>query len=524
MKFRNAKRYCVLLIFLLSATYQSAAIVRHTLQTTEKLLSSEPDSALLIIKELMITAIERHDSYSEARCNQQIGKILFDQSLYNQSLRYFYKAQAIFEKLGRADALAGNLNSIGQVYLSTKNNSKAMLTFREALKISIKERSSNDIAAAYARIGMIYERQKDHDQAIKYQEKALSYYKSAANQNGIASVYENIGSIYERKNNFQQALPFFFNALALFRKGSDKVDQAEVLNNIGDVYRKTAHYNEALAYTRQAQKLAATIKNNEEIWSAQHDLAKTYELLGKFDSAYYENDAARKTNMLIAAENNMVQMNILQTVYEVGKKNAEIRQLGIERKNTRIFGLLGLTVAILIGLLAWSIFSRQKLRLKTENIQLAKLQLEMENDLAIKRKELTSYTLSIIQKNKLVESLRDDINTIIKDEKRDQRKELKQLSNTIQLANVQEKNWEDFRAVFETVHTDFFSALRIYPSLTTSDLRLLALMKMNLSSADISTMTGVSADSLRTAKYRLRKKLLLSEGTTLLQFVQQIDT
>jgi hypothetical protein len=35
-------------------------------------------------------------------------------------------------------------------------------------------------------------------------------------------------------------------------------------------------------------------------------------------------------------------------------------------------------------------------------------------------------------------------------------------------------------------------------------------------------MIGISQDSLRTSKYRLRQKLQLPEGETLLGFVQQL--
>ncbi len=55
-----------------------------------------------------------------------------------------------------------------------------------------------------------------------------------------------------------------------------------------------------------------------------------------------------------------------------------------------------------------------------------------------------------------------------------------------------------------------------------ADMRLLALLKMNLGSADISTMLGISQDSLRIARYRLRKKLNLDEGESLIGFLQKI--
>jgi PleD family two-component response regulator len=147
------------------------------------------------------------------------------------------------------------------------------------------------------------------------------------------------------------------------------------------------------------------------------------------------------------------------------------------------------------------IFNKQ---LKEENLR---------GELELKSKELTSHTLHLIQKNQLLEELKTKLNIIVKDDKRDQRKELKQLLNLISINNNQDKNWEDFRIIFERVHEHFFDSVKRHSSsLSSSDMRLLALLKMNLSSGDISTMLGISQDSLRISRYRLRKKLNLSEG------------
>ncbi|SFC32903.1 hypothetical protein SAMN05421747_108159 [Parapedobacter composti] len=112
---------------------------------------------------------------------------------------------------------------------------------------------------------------------------------------------------------------------------------------------------------------------------------------------------------------------------------------------------------------------------------------------------------------------------MVRDDKRDQRKELKQLIGLINLNSNQDKNWEDFRIVFERVHEHFFDSLKKHSdTLTSSDLRLAALIKMNLGSADIATMLGISQNSLRISRYRLRKKLHIQEGESLSSFIQRL--
>ena len=74
--------------------------------------------------------------------------------------------------------------------------------------------------------------------------------------------------------------------------------------------------------------------------------------------------------------------------------------------------------------------------------------------------------------------------------------------------SVDKNEWQGFLLAFEQVHQDFFSALKSEcDSLTPNDLRLCALLRMNMSSKEIATMLGISADSVRVARHRVRKKL-----------------
>ena len=43
-----------------------------------------------------------------------------------------------------------------------------------------------------------------------------------------------------------------------------------------------------------------------------------------------------------------------------------------------------------------------------------------------------------------------------------------------------------------------------------------------MNAPDIATLLGVSTDSLRVARYRLRKKLKLEQGTSLTAFIQSV--
>ena len=320
--------------------------------------------------------------------------------------------------------------------------------------------------------------------------------------------------------------------------------QIEILNNIGDVFRKSGRYQESLIYSKKAAKLALELNEPYQQASACRDLSKAFNLMGKNDSAYHYSEAGREIFMDIFSQDNKKQLLLLQTLFEIEQKDNTIIQFEKDRQANRLIVVGALMIIVLLIALAVSIISKQRLKIinqqqlhrqnnslfeaekKVMEADLYNKQLKEENlkaELELKSKELTSHTLHLIQKNQLLEELKNKLNAMIKDEKRDQRKELKQVISLISFNNNQDKNWEDFRVVFERVHEHFFESLKTYSNfLTSSDLRLVALLKMNLSSSDIATMLGISQDSLRISRYRLRKKLNLEEGENLSSFIQRL--
>lgn len=77
-----------------------------------------------------------------------------------------------------------------------------------------------------------------------------------------------------------------------------------------------------------------------------------------------------------------------------------------------------------------------------------------------------------------------------------------------------------FQNNFDLIHEKFFRNLRErYPSLTATDLRFCALLRLNLSTKDIAQMTNLTIRGVEAARYRLRKKLDIPDGTGLVDFL-----
>jgi tetratricopeptide (TPR) repeat protein len=496
-----------------------------------------PDSAYIRIRQSLDRALKDGDLNQAALCYQQIGDMLFEQGAMSQALSYYHKADATFGKTANAVHLGNNSNRIGKIYFKNKRYAQALKNFREALRLFRAAANHKGMAEAYGNIGQAFEQTEAYDSSRIYQERALSEFKSLNDKSHVAYTYSRIGSIYEDQAKFETALKYFNLAEQIYKEGPTVIELAATLNNIGDTYRKLGSYHQALIYSKKAEVMAASLHDNRQLSSAHRDLAKIFEHLGRFDSAYYYSEKARLAYSKSYNSDTEKQLNLIQTLFDVQRKDNEIEQLENRNRLSQTVTISLFVIGLLATFLGISLLSRQRLKIRNskalyESRQQA-MELELSNkhlqqeglkaELELRSKELTSITLHMIKKNEVLEELKDKLASLVKDDKRDQRREMKQLLEFINFNSNQDKSWEDFRVVFEYVHQDFFEKLMKHSGLlTTTDLRFLALLKMNLNSADIATMLAISQTSLRTTRYRLRKKLQLPEDASLQKFVHNL--
>lgn len=514
------------------------------LRNTRQLSRQYPDSAFLLLRKLLAAAEEGKDVLTTGACLLQMGQICFNEGHYAQSLDFYQKAEKIFRNEQQNLLLAEVLNNKGLLYYYNKQNDWAWKHYRQALGLYLKATDKAGIAETYGNLGHLFEKRGQYDSAAFYQNKALSEYKIAGNRYGTAKIYENLGSIYEDLSKYDSAYHCFDKARVLYEAEHNEVASIEVINNLGDVLRKTGKYQEAMKQTRKALALAEKTHNLYQMGSAYRDIAKTFRLLNQLDSAYDYLELSRKYTLEVYSKEGTQQTSFLQILYDTDKKNSEIIRLENIRKTNKIITIATGLVLVLLCILGWTIFSRQRLKIRDQkliarknsdvyNAQRELMEMELKNkqleedslkqELELKTKELTSHTLSLIQNNQLLEEVREKLHALVKDDKRDQKKQLQQIVQQITQSFNNDQHWKEFANIFEQVHQSFYDNLKkLSDDLTSNDLRLLALLKMNLASKDIALLLGISQDSLRISRYRLRKKLDIPTGDNLSTFIQAL--
>jgi tetratricopeptide (TPR) repeat protein len=491
------------------------------------------DSSFTELKNSLGAAIKKDDKVAAGLCLKQMGHICYRLAHFPQALDYHLQADKIFRKQGQSLPLAENLNDIGVIFLHNNQSDLARQQYDEALAIYKRSGDKRGMAFTYGKIGHLFVMGHRYDSGFYYQRLALNEYVLLGDKTGMAKMNGELGNIYEDLEKYDTAGFYFERAQVLSQQTGDTVIYIEALNNMGDIFRKTGRYQQALPLTRRALELALLTNELFHLGSSYRDMAKTYHLMGNNDSAYYFQRIGQAYVQEIYSRENSTQLAILKTMYDVEKKNNEIIQLKATRKITVAIVVIGLLLLMLGGM----IISRQRLRIRNAHLMneqekqahhavqavMGLQEQTLKQELELRSRELSSYTLHIMQKNQFLEKLHLQVDEMLKDDRRDQRKPLKQLQLQINQHFNHDQHWEEFRNIFDQVHQAFFLKLKEHcDTLTRSELRIVALLKMNLTSADMATLLGISEDSIRVMRYRLRKKLNLPQGESLTMFIQSL--
>ncbi len=145
--------------------------------------------------------------------------------------------------------------------------------------------------------------------------------------------------------------------------------------------------------------------------------------------------------------------------------------------------------------------------------------LSAQKQLELSTQQLNNFSNSIREKNKLIEAFEkqiiDSSNSLPQKEEN-----LQQLTNSIILT---EDDWVDFKKLYEEVHPNFFYNLKQkHAKLTNAEIRLIALLKLQLSNKEIAGMLGINTDSVIKTKYRLKKKISDIENNDLETVIERL--
>ncbi|WP_417884858.1 tetratricopeptide repeat protein [Zunongwangia sp.] len=427
-------------------------------------------------------------------------------------------------------------NKIGLSYIELKNYAKSREYLNESILISEKNNFTEQLAFAESLLGTTFEKETDYLRALKHQNKSLQLYLDLKNEIGIGTVYENIGSVYEDIEQYNKALNFFIKSNKLF-SDLESSARVNVVNNIADIYRKTGRLKEALHFTNKALQLAEFYKDNHQIESAHKDLSKVYVLLGDYKKAFSHLSIYKKLQEAGFYSQNFKQLNALQTIYDTQEKESEIALLKQQNKvseaNQNLLIIGGTLLILVIGGVFYFYNKKRKETARVQVYEQKLLEVELEkksieekklqDEIHLKTASLSKYSLNMAQKNKMIAEASSTLQNLALRSSMDPIPKIKSLAKELNKSLADEEEWDEFLSFFQEIHPQFIKNLSEISNskLSSTELRLAMLLRLNLSSKEIAAILRVTPDSVRVARYRLRKKLPIEQKQELVNFMLQ---
>ncbi|RNC86800.1 MAG: hypothetical protein ED556_05090 [Winogradskyella sp.] len=421
------------------------------------------------------------DKESIAISYWNIGNLQDDVGRSDEAIAYYKKSKALFKELNsEADTIILNI-MIAEELSETPEKYEAIPLYKDAVNFFKKYNAKQDLARIYSYLGTSYVECDSLDVALDYFQKGLAINKEYSEEAYIGLDLRQIGKIYLEKNQPKKAIPYFTKSLEISKNLNLKDEISKNHESLAKAKASINNYREAYANLLEYKTLSEALLNAE----------------------------------------NIERMNELEVKYQTEKKDKDLLLRGKEielleerkqkAENQRLFfiisalGILALAIAVIYGL-------KQKIkRNKTEREKL-------DIDLEFKEKQLTTHALHLAHKNEVLLDLKQQLKTI-KSEGTNSRG-FQNIINHINLDINNDTNWEQFKSYFEDVHKGFNSKImNTYPDVSTNDLRLMSLLKMNLSSKEIANILNISTEGVKKARYRLRKKLNLTTEESLQELV-----
>lgn len=422
---------------------------------------------------------------------------------YKKSLALINIAYKKAEKEKDEMELAKVLNTLGLVHWRLGNNEDAMNSYNEAGNMAQRLNLQRLLGLTHTNRGLILKEQKNYEEAFLHNNKAIQIFKNQKEFRDLAIALNNQGQIFKNQKVNDSAKSYYLEALRNYAKVDYKDGEAATYYNLADIYLREGEEVMALTSIEKSLELSLEIDRKLRISEAYQKLSEVYETFNQPDSAlkYYKMYALENSSILIANQSKTLAEYQAKMGSEV--KNLQIQNLQKEQllaKNRNWFIATSILIIFLIlGFFTYRYF--QKIRFKKRNLE---LQLNSSKKiLSIKEQELKTYILDLSKKNAIIESLQKEWNENISSNSNDA-----EVAHLLEQKILTEEDWEVFKNRFNSIYPSFFGKVQHYKTpLTEGEIRYLVLLHLDLSSKEMAKILGISPQSVRVSKMRLKKKL-----------------
>lgn len=435
---------------------------------------------------------------------------------YQEALKYFTQAYARVKNEGDEMQMATLLNNLGLVHWRLENNEAAMECYNEAAQLAEKLGKNRLLGLTHTNRALILKEQRNFDAAFEHNNKAIALSLELNEPRDLAIAYNNQGQIYRYSEQPDSALRYYKLSLDECKKIKYDEGEATAYQNMSTVY--TMKGEKALAFdaARKCLAIARKLNSKVRISEAYLELSRNHERFARADSALFYYKKHYEAEREIMEANQSERLSQYQAGLGLEVKNLRIQNLQNEKEiaNNRLWIIAFGTLAALLAAAFFIYRYLSKIRFKERQ-----LEMELYNSqqiIEVKENELKTYIIDLSRKNAIINSLQDTPKVKDSDGATDD-----EIAELLEQKILTDDDWDQFRNRFNAIYPGFFT--RINESriqLTEAETRILVLMRLELTGKDMANILGISPQSVRVCKMRLKKKLLIEGHETVEDFLK----
>jgi tetratricopeptide (TPR) repeat protein len=484
------------------------------------------------------------DSISVYDAEKIRGDIFVSQGDLSNASNSFFRALRIAEMYQDTVKIIGLYNGIATMYFHLDDFKKAKKFLLKGYEISGGYEKSLSYKRLLSQLGSYYNRAYVFDSAEYFYKKSLDITRKLNARDDIAGAYLNLGNLNCRQKKFENGKAYLDTSLILFKELKLDGNEAKVYDSYSTMYYALNNWDSSLYYAEKSLVVRRKIGFAPGIQSALYRLAAGYDKRGDYkNSLKYAKQYILFTDSIVGDK---IQSKIAdyEAKYETAKKERDIIKLKAEQKAQKdkvlILWISFSSVSLILLLIVWSIYQKRKkdgiihqkeqLVLKNKKaladaeLEKSKLQEErLKKEIQYKSKQLTTHALNMMQKNTLMQEIQEELVSVSKKANSENKPVLNRIKMLIKKNLRSEKDWDLFKLYFEDVNKNFYDELgKLSPELTSNDIKLCALLKLNMNIKESASVLNIEPASVKTARYKLRKKLGLQPADDLIEFIRKI--
>jgi len=492
--------------------YQEGEIKALTNKGYLERIKGNFDTAQIIYESALKKSLEIDNKYLLCRIYLQMGIFYEDRAVYNLAFENYMNALHIFEQTGDTVQIIYTMNYIAGIYSKTNDLDKAFAYLFDALEIAETANDSKRSVMLINNIADIYSIREQRKKAMEMYKKALKINIRDSHFEWATINNQNIAKEYVYLEELDSAEIYLQKSLCLTKLFNNNFIDASILFQLGNLYTKRNELVKAEEYLYKADSIASKYQLIEILVNTKKWYAELYHKLNNYSKeAKYLREYKTYSDSLLSDKNTKL-LTELKFKYNYEKKQ---KQQELKNQRTKYLSIMVSVFSISGFIILILLYFQQKSRVGKARIEKEKLQIQKENleqKLELQNKEITASTMIQLQKKNLTNSIIEKLNSVKHKFAVNNHKIIDDIINELK-SSMDENTWDGFLLQFGKVHESFFSSLyQISKKITLNEKRLCAFIRLKMTTKEIAYMTNANIRSIEMARYRLRKKLNMSDS------------